>query len=142
MPKIQRTPTTVNWRDVLIEMLRKTEQLKITEMGKAHVDKQKIHLLDIYFDWYLTEVEELLHCGLAKQYYQETKNTLALKGKLEFSGHLQRNLVHQERFYNTHQVYGLTTACIRFSGWVWRLSHVYRRKLSVRTLQKGTVALS
>lgn len=106
LPKIQRTPSTVKWRDVLIEMLRETERLKVNEVGKAFVDKQQIHLLDIYFDWYLMEVEELLHRGLAKQYYQETKNTLALKGKLEFAGHLQRNLVHQERFYNTHQVYG------------------------------------
>ena len=105
LPKIQRTPSTVKWRDVLIEMLRETERLKVNEVGKAFVDKQQIHLLDIYFDWYLTEVEELLHCGLAKQYYQETKNTLALKGKLQFGGHVQRNLVHQERFYNTHQVY-------------------------------------
>ncbi|WP_411973186.1 McrC family protein [Sphingobacterium sp. Lzh-3] len=106
LPKIQRTPTTVNWRDVLIEMLRETDRLKITEVGEAFVDKQQIHLLDIYFDWFLTEVEELLHGGLVKQYYQETKDTLALKGKLEFVGHLQRNLIHQERFYNTHQVYG------------------------------------
>jgi len=106
LPKIQRTSPNVKWRDVLIGMLRETERLKVTEVGNALVDKQQIHLLDIYFDWYLTEVEELLHHGLAKQYYQETKNTLALKGKLEFAGHLQRNLVHQERFYNTHQVYG------------------------------------
>jgi len=106
LPKIQRASPNVKWRDVLIGMLQETERLKVTEVGKALVDKQQIHLLDIYFDWYLTEVEKLLHHGLAKQYYQETKNTLALKGKLEFDGHLQRNLVHQEHFYNTHQVYG------------------------------------
>ncbi|RZJ78304.1 MAG: hypothetical protein EOO20_27980 [Chryseobacterium sp.] len=40
-----------------------------------------------------------------KQYRKETKNTLALKGKLEFAGHIRKNLVHQERFYTTHQVY-------------------------------------
>ncbi len=106
LPKIQRTASTVNWRDVLIEMLLETERLKVTAVGEAFVDKQQIHLLDIYFDWYLTAVEELLHHGLVKQYYQETKNTVALKGKLEFAGQIQRNLVHKERFYNTHQVYG------------------------------------
>jgi 5-methylcytosine-specific restriction enzyme subunit McrC len=106
LPKIQRTASTVNWRDVLIEMLLETERLKVTAVGEAFVDKQQFHLLDIYFDWYLTEVEELLHHGLVKQYYQETKNTVSLKGKLEFAGHIQRNLVHKEQFYNTHQVYG------------------------------------
>lgn len=106
LPKIQRTPETVDWRGVLIEMLRQTEKLKVNQIGNAFVDKQHIHLLDIYFDWFLTEVEQLQHRGLVKQYYTETKNTLVLKGKLEFGGHIQKNLVHQERFYTTHQVYG------------------------------------
>jgi 5-methylcytosine-specific restriction enzyme subunit McrC len=47
----------------------------------------------------------LIHQGLIKQYYKETSNVKALKGKLEFAGHLSKNLVHKERFYTTHQVY-------------------------------------
>lgn len=77
----------------------------MNEVGKAHVDRQNIHLLDIYFDRFLTEIEKLVHSGLIKQYRKETKNTLALKGKLEFAGHIRRNMVHQERFYTSYQVY-------------------------------------
>lgn len=47
----------------------------------------------------------MVHAGLIKQYRKETKNTLAPKGKLKFAGHIRRNMVHQERFYTSHQVY-------------------------------------
>jgi 5-methylcytosine-specific restriction enzyme subunit McrC len=93
------------WQGVLIEMLRATKRLKVDNVGHANVNKQNIHLLDIYFEWYLNEVQLLIHQGLIKQYYKETNNVKALKGKLEFAGHIQKNLIHKERFYTTHQVY-------------------------------------
>ena len=93
------------WQSALIEMLRVTRKLKVQQVGEANVSKQSIHLLDIYFEWFLNEVQLLIHQGLIKQYYKETRNVKALKGKLEFAGHLSKNLVHKERFYTTHQVY-------------------------------------
>ena len=42
---------------------------------------------------------------MVKKYYKETKNVTALKGKLEFAGHITKNLIHKERFYTTHQIY-------------------------------------
>lgn len=93
------------WQDALIEMLRVTRKLKVQQVGQANVQKQQIHLLDIYFEWFLNEIQLLIHQGLIKQYYKETSNVKALKGKLEFAGHVAKNLVHKERFYTTHQVY-------------------------------------
>lgn len=93
------------WQNALIEMLRVTRKLKVQQVGEANVSKQSIHLLDIYFEWFLNELELLIHQGLIKQYYKETSNVKALKGKLEFAGHIAKNLVHKERFYTTHQVY-------------------------------------
>lgn len=106
LPKIDNNDADENdWQKVLIEMLRVTRKLKIQKVGEANVNKQSIHLLDIYFEWFLNEVQLLIHQGLIKQYYKETGNVKALKGKLEFAGHISKNLVHKERFYTTHQVY-------------------------------------
>lgn len=110
LPKIDRyeaedKKNKTKWRDVLLEMLKVTKKLKIQQVGQANVSRQSIHLLDIYFEWFLNEVQLLIHQGLIKQYYKETGNVKALKGKLEFAGHIQKNLVHKERFYTTHQVY-------------------------------------
>ena len=106
LPKIDNNKEDENvWQNVLIEILRVTKKLKVQKVGQANVNKQNIHLLDIYFEWFLNEVQLLIHQGLIKQYYKETNNVKALKGKLEFSGHISKNLVHKERFYTTHQVY-------------------------------------
>lgn len=110
LPKIDRyesdtEETMKKWQNVLIQMLKATRKLKIQQVGQANVSRQSIHLLDIYFEWFLDEVQLLIHQGLIKQYYKQTGNVNALKGKLEFAGHIQRNLVHKERFYTTHHVY-------------------------------------
>jgi 5-methylcytosine-specific restriction enzyme subunit McrC len=106
LPKIDnRIDEKIVWQNALIEMLRETKKLKVQEVGQAAVSKQQIHLLDLYFEWYLKEIKTLIHQGLIKQYYKETKQVNALKGKLEFAGHIRKNLVHKERFYTTHQVY-------------------------------------
>lgn len=95
----------VVWQSVLINMLKTTKRLKVDNVGNANVNKQSIHLLDIYFEWFLNELQLLIHHGLIKQYYKQTKNVKALKGKLEFAGNIQHNLIHKERFYTSHQVY-------------------------------------
>jgi len=106
LPKIDNNDADENvWQKVLIDMLLVTRRLKVQQVGEANVAKQNIHLLDIYFEWYLNEVQLLIRQGLIKQYYKETSNVKALKGKLEFAGHISKNLVHKERFYTTHQVY-------------------------------------
>lgn len=110
LPKIDKNESDSaenkqKWQNALIEMLRVTRKLKVQQVGEANVSKQSIHLLDIYFEWFLNEVQLLIHQGLIKQYYKETSNVKALKGKLEFAGHISKNLVHKERFYTTHQVY-------------------------------------
>jgi 5-methylcytosine-specific restriction enzyme subunit McrC len=105
LPKIDNSNEKADWQKVLIEMLKVTRKLNVQKVGNANVKKQNIHLLDIYFEWFLNEVQLLIHQGLIKQYYKETSNVKALKGKLEFAGHITKNLVHKERFYTTHQVY-------------------------------------
>lgn len=104
--EVENQFTKSKWQSVLIEMLRVTRKLKIQPVGQANVSRQSIHILDIYFEWYLSEVQLLIHQGLIKQYYKKTGNVKALKGKLQFAGHIQKNLVHKERFYTTHQIYG------------------------------------
>lgn len=93
------------WQKVLINMLRATKRLKVNKVGQANVNKQQIHLLDIYFEWFLNEIQLLVRQGLIKQYRINIDNVKALKGKLEFAAHIKQNLIHKERFHTSHQVY-------------------------------------
>ena len=105
LPKIDKGRKEEAWREVLIQMLKNTGRLNVDSTGSAHVRRQNMNLLEIYFEMYLRNVQGLLHAGLVKKYRKETSNVLALKGKIDFAGNIRKNLIHKERFYTTHQVY-------------------------------------
>jgi len=106
LPKADRSSADAKaWQGALIEMLRVTKRLKINQVDHANVTKQSKHLLDIYFEWYLNEVQKLIHQGLIKKYYRKQGNLNTLKGKLVFARQISQNIIHKERFYTEHQVY-------------------------------------
>ena len=104
-PKADKDDDDNRWKNVLLKMLKACGKLNARTAGSANVKRQNLNLLEVYFEKYLFEVDTLIRQGLIKQYRKQTKNTKALKGKLEFAGHVQKNLVHKERFYTNHQVY-------------------------------------
>lgn len=104
-PKADKDDDDSRWSGVLLNMLKACGKLKASSVGSANVNRKNLNLLEVYFELYLQEVEGLLRKGLVKKYRKQTQNTKALKGKLEFAGHLQKNVIHKERFYTTHQVY-------------------------------------
>ena len=106
LPKSDNSTNDKNvWQGALIEMLKVTKKLNVDNLGQANVNKQNIHLLDIYFEWFLEEVQLLIRQGLVKKYYNEKSNMKVLKGKLVFAEHINKNLIHKERFFTSHQVY-------------------------------------
>lgn len=105
LPKADKDEGDPKWREVLLEMLKRTGRLKASTVGAANVNRQNLNLLEIYFEIFLNELIALQRIGLIKKYRKESKNLNALKGKLEFAGHIRHNLIHKERFYTTHQVY-------------------------------------
>lgn len=104
-PKADKDDEEYKWKGVLLKMLKACGKIKANSSGDANVKRQHLNLLEIYFELYLKEVELLIRKGFVKQYRKQTKNTKALKGKLEFAGNIRHNIVHKERFYTTHQVY-------------------------------------
>ena len=104
-PKADKDDDDSRWKGVLLQMLQVCGKVKAQTAGNAQLKKQNINLLEVYFEYYLKEMESLIHGGLVKKYRRETNNVKALKGKLEFAGNIRYNLVHKERFYTTHQVY-------------------------------------
>ncbi len=105
LPKINKSDDKTDWREVLIQMLKACKKLSPNTYGNAHVKKQNLSLLDLYFDSYLNEVSQLIKSGLIKKYRAQSGNIKVLKGRLNFAQHIKENLVHKERFNTTHQVY-------------------------------------
>lgn len=104
-PKADKDDSNEKWKNVLLQMLKACGKVKAQTTGNALLKKQHINLLEVYFEYFLKELDQLLHAGLVKKYRTEKSNVKALKGKLDFAGNIQHNLIHKERFYTAHQVY-------------------------------------
>jgi 5-methylcytosine-specific restriction enzyme subunit McrC len=96
---------TTKWRNALLRMMAICKNIRLDAVSKANLEKRHHSILDLYFDLFLNEVESLLHRGLIKKYRKNSGNLTVLKGQLDFGKNIQQNLIHQERFYTSHEVY-------------------------------------
>jgi len=93
------------WQGILLNMLRVCKKVKVDKVSEASLKKRYNSILEVYYEMYVKELENLVKNGLIKKYNRIESNQLALKGRLAFSKHLQKNVIHKERFYIEHQIY-------------------------------------
>lgn len=106
LPKIDNKENSEEaWRKLLIDMIWKVNTFQTQAPTSSNLSLKSNAILDVYIAIYLQEIKRLLHQGLIKKYRIQEGNTLALKGSLLFAKHIQKNTVHQERFYTRHSVY-------------------------------------
>lgn len=106
LPKVDRkSDDHEQWQRVLVQMLKETGYLRISSMSEASRSLKSNSILDLYIELFIQEVEFIVHSGLVKKYRRIEGNAKALKGPLQFSKHINHNLVHQYRFYVCHQTY-------------------------------------
>ncbi len=84
LPKADKTPESPaqkqKWQRALVEMLRKSGFIRLVSVSDARLRLRSSSLLDIYFESFLAEVEDLVHHGLVRKYRQTRENLPALKG--------------------------------------------------------------
>jgi 5-methylcytosine-specific restriction enzyme subunit McrC len=109
LPKADKVPDSPaqkqKWQGALLEMLRQSGFIRVASMSDARLRLRSSSLLDIYFESFLTEVDELVHHGLVRKYRQACGNLPTLKGRILFQQHLAKNMVHRERFFTAHVFY-------------------------------------
>lgn len=97
--------TTATWRKVLLKMLSVCGEVKVDAVSEASLRRRNNSLLDLYFEIFIKEVDLLIRKGLVRKYRSNSGNVKSLKGRLNFSKNIQKNLIHKERFYTHHQCY-------------------------------------
>ena len=109
LPKADRDPDSdtmkKKWQSALIEMLRQSGYIRVESMSDARLRLRSSSLLDIFFESFLAEVDDLVHHGLVRKYRQTCGNLPTLKGRILFQQHIAKNLVHRERFFTAHVLY-------------------------------------
>lgn len=107
LPKVDNSdnPNKELWQSVLLNMLRVCKKIQVDHISETGLKKKNNSILEVYFEIFLNELEQLVKKGLIKKYKRIENNQLSLKGKLVFSKNISQNLVHKERFYCEHQIY-------------------------------------
>ncbi len=106
LPKVDRNNNSDrDWQKVLINMLQAVGVFNIHAPSSSTLSIKPNSLLDLYFELFISELEYLIRQGLIKKYRSTEGNSTSLKGSLMFSKHLNKNIVHQERFYTRHSSY-------------------------------------
>ena len=109
LPKADRSNDTARWNKVLLGMLRAVRGFDVLAPSSSGLKLKSNSVLDLYFELFVNETQELLHRGLIRAYRREEGNCTALRGRLMFGKNLRQNLVHEERFYTQHSVYDRDT---------------------------------
>ncbi len=86
-------------------MLRCLRHSPFKHFDSAHLNTDKMHLLEIFIQMFLKEVEELVRRGLKSDYLSKEENLGFLKGKLKIKEHLRKNYIHKERFFVEYDEY-------------------------------------
>jgi len=105
LPKADKYNEVSDWQNILINMLRSVGAFDSKAPSSSSLKVKHNYILDLYFELFIKELEYLFHCGLIKKYRKTEGNRLSLKGSLQFSKHIQNNLVHKERFYVKDSIY-------------------------------------
>lgn len=106
LPKADNTSKKDSeWRNMLIDMLKAVGLFDVTAPSSSNLSIKSNSILDLYIKLFINQTEKLLHQGLIKTYHKEEENSTALKGSIIFGKNIQKNIVHQERFYVRHTIY-------------------------------------
>ena len=110
LPKADRAYNTsdadyTQWRNALLSMLKICRKVNIDAVTEAKLKRKRLSLLDLYFQMYMDELTHIVYEGLFKRYKQNTDNIQVWKGRINFSQHIQKNIIAKDKFYTTHQHY-------------------------------------
>jgi len=105
LPKADKSNDENKWRNILIGMLRAVDYFDVKAPTQSLLKIKPNSILELYFEIFVKEVEYLLHTGLSKQYRKIENNLNTLKGKILFSKHIRKNLIHKEKFFVNYTTY-------------------------------------
>jgi len=93
------------WQSLLYKMVRKATNLDAKLTGFANLNFHANNFISMYIAYFVKEVAYLNRTGLIKKYHRKEGNLASLKGRLNFSKQISKNLVHAERFYVNYSTY-------------------------------------
>ena len=99
LPKIGDIEGEVETRKILIRMLKHLKNSNFKNIDTANLKTTNMTLLEIFISMFCDELDKLIKKGIKSDYIEVEENSKVLKGQLQFSQNIVKNIVHKERFY-------------------------------------------
>lgn len=94
-------------RKVFLTMLRTVQEAPFKTFRTAHLNTSRMRLLDLFVRMFLDEAHRLIQCGLKSDYTVKQDNETCVRGKIVFSEHIRKNLLHRERIFVEYDVFSV-----------------------------------
>ena len=106
LPKLRlHQSTQKTWKNWLLELLQFCQYIHLETSTITALSLQKGTLLDLYIEFFISELEKILQRGRLQQYSNIEKNQNCYKGRLNFAKQFQKNLIRKDRFYTHYNIY-------------------------------------
>lgn len=101
LPKVDRQTKKdkTSWQAILVDLLCACRFVHPESTGPAFLETKPGDLLEWYLKVFIDELKAILRHGLLHQYRSREGNLGVLKGRLNVSRQIRKNLFHQERFH-------------------------------------------
>ena len=94
-------------RKLFLTMLRTVQEAPFKTFRTAHLNTSRMRLMDLFVRMFLNEVHRLIQCGLKSDYTVNQSNETCVRGKIVFSEHIRKNLLHRERIFVEYDVFSV-----------------------------------
>lgn len=94
-------------RKMFLTMLRTVQEAPFKTFRTAHLNTSRMRLLDLFVRMFVDEVYRLVRRGLKSDYTAKQDNETCVRGKIVFSEHIRKNLLHRERVFVEYDVFSV-----------------------------------
>ncbi|MCY3541367.1 MAG: hypothetical protein F4X56_08435 [Gammaproteobacteria bacterium] len=99
LPKISKKVAVESARDLLVRMLVELQSSRVKQGTVADLQAFNLPILEVVLRYFLEQTTNVVRQGIARTYVEVQDNVVFLRGKLQLSEHLKRNLIHRSSFY-------------------------------------------
>lgn len=94
-------------KKIFLKMLRSCLDLPIKSFDLASLGAEKMNIMDIFIQMFLTELAVLVKEGLKSAYLHNEENNSFFKGKLLTNEHIKTNYADRTKFYTSFEEFSI-----------------------------------
>lgn len=99
LPKISSTSDQQTARELLVKMLIELKGSPFKRGTVAELQAHKMSFLETFLKYFLDQVANVVRQGIARSYVNERDDLVYLRGKLQLTEHLKRNMFRTTQFH-------------------------------------------